>query len=259
MIPDKYIELIHREIDGLNSPKQSAKLKTFLAANVEAQKLYDELTTMSAMMKEAKVVEPPSHLQHVIMNALPPHRYPAKKAGILAQAMDFVESKINFKYAYAFSGGLALGVAMYALVFQAALKAPDDSSELSGAMMRREPVEKLKTAHSFEINRDGVTGKIDLKIATDIVAAELALESTQPVELTIIFDEQHLSFKSLTVLDESTSVEAILIPGAAQLTHVGRKSYALVLAKKDETASQLEFKIVRAGELLFERAVQAAW
>jgi len=255
MIADKYIELIHREIDGLNSPQEAAQLKDHLAANPAAQKLYDELVAISVMTREVKPVEPPAHLQNVIMNSLPANRYGApSQTSWWAEWREWLEVKFNFKYVYAFAGGLAVGVTLFVLASQTTLPALD-SDKLSGTMIQRDRQSEFETIKSLEINHDGVTGKIEVKQSAEAVRAELALDSAQLIELTISFDEKQLGFTSLTMLEESAAGEAILIPGVVQLAHVGRQSYAVVLMKKDTAASTLEFKIVRAGEVLDERAI----
>jgi len=255
MIADKYIELIHREIDGLNSPRESTQLKDHLAANPEAQQFYGEMMATSSLLQAVKAVEPPAHLPYVIMNRLPANRCGASSPiGWWAELREWLEVKFNFNYVYAFAGGLAVGVALFVLVSQTTMP-PLDSDKLSGTMIQRDRQSEFKTFKSLEINRDGVTGKIEVQRSAEAVRAELALASTQPLELTISFDEQQLGFTSLTMLENAALGEAILISSAVQLTHVGQKRYAVVLTKKGQTASKLEFKLVRAGGLLDEWAV----
>jgi hypothetical protein len=249
MISEKYIELIHREIDGLNSPPESAQLRDELAANPEAQQFYDEMRATASLLQEVKAVEPPAHLPHLIMNRLPANRYDARsQTGWWAGLREWLEVKFNFNYVYAFAGGLAVGVTLLALVSQTTLPALD-SDQLTGTMIQRDGKEAFKTIKNLEINRGGFAGKIEVKQSAEMVRAELRLDSTQPLELTISFDDRQLGFTSLTMLEDSALGEAILIANAVQLTHVGQKSYAVVFSKKDRGASKLEIKIVGAGEL----------
>jgi hypothetical protein len=256
MIADPFIELMHQEIDGANSPEESAKLHAFLASNPEARQLYEELAAMSNLLQEVKPVEPPAYLPHVIMNRLPPNRYASRsETNWLAGFREWLATKFSPQYAFAFAGGAMIGIVMYVLLVQTTLKSPvEDWSKFSGAMIQRETIENLKTVQTLEISAHGVSGKIDLKKAENVVAAELALDSAQPIEVTISFNEKQLGFKSLAMLDEAAASEAILISGAAQLTHAGRRRYAVVLTKKDAAAARLEFKIAGAGEVLYEKA-----
>lgn len=253
MISDKFIELIHREIDGLNSPAESAQLRDALAANPEVRQFYDEMQATASLLQEVKPVEPPAHLPHVIMNQLPAHRYgAASQASWWAGLREWLEVKFNFNYVYAFAGGLAIGVALFALVSQTTLPSLD-SDQLGGTMIQRDGNEALKIIKTLEINRGGVIGKIEVKQSAGAVRAELQLDSTQPLELTIAFDDQQLGFTNLTMLDDSVLGEAILIANAVQLTDAGQKHYAVDFKKKDRGASKLEIKMVGAG------AVQEEW
>jgi hypothetical protein len=179
----------------------------------------------------------------MIMSRLPANRYGAS-SGWWAELREWLEVKFNFNYAYAFAGGLAVGVALFVLFSQTP---PLDADKLSGTMIQRDGIIK-----SLEINGDGVAGKIEVQRSADAVRAELALVSSQPIEMTLFFDEQQLGLISLNTLEGQTLSDAILVSGAAQLTHIGQKRYAFVLMKKERASSKLEVKIVRADSLLGE-------
>jgi len=250
MLNDKYTELINREIDGLNSLRESAQLKEYLAADPAAQQFYDEMRATASLLQEVKAVEPPAHLQHVIMNRLPVNRYGASaQTSWWAELREWVEVKFNFKYVYAFAGGLAVGVALFVLVSPTPSL---DSEQLTGTMIQHDEKNALRTIKEITINRDGVTGSLAVQQSAETVRTELVLDSTQPIELTLSFDAQQFGFTDLTMLNDAALGEAILIPGAVQLTHAGQKSYAVGLTKKDRTAGKLEIKLVRAGEVLDE-------
>jgi hypothetical protein len=255
VISDKYIELIHREFDGLNSPEASAQLKDYLAANSAAQQFYDEMRATASLLQEVKTVEPPAHLPYLIMSRLPANRYGARaQTSWIAELREWLEVKFDFKYVYAFAGGLVVGVALLVLVTRTTM-APVDSEQLTGTMIQRDEKNEFKPIKNLEINRDDVTGSIEVKQSAEAVRMELRLASTQPLELTISFDDKRLHFRSLTMLDDSALDEAILISGAVQLTHAGNKRYAVVLTKTARETSTLEFKIARAGEVLEERTI----
>src|SRR5574341_714789 len=149
MIADKYTELIHREIDGANSPHESAELKAYLAAHPEAQRFHDELASMSNLLREVQPVEPPAPLQDIVMYRLP-NRYAAQpKTSLLATLREWFEVKANFKYAYAFAGGLTMGIVMYALLLQTTLQMPGDLNKISGTIGQRELAENIKTVRSL--------------------------------------------------------------------------------------------------------------
>jgi len=254
MIADKYIELIHREIDGVNSPQASAGLKAYLAADAEAQRFYNELIAMSGMLKEVKPVEPPAHLQPMIMNMLPPDRYaPRPRRGLLATMREWLETKFNFKYAYVFAGGLTMGIVMYGLLLQTTVQ-PNDWSKLSGAMIPREEAKNLKTITELEIAATEVSGKIGVKKSAQMVESEVALVAGQPVEMIIGFDEQTMRFQEFQALNE-TPENLRVTAGTITLRHTGQKNYAIRFAIKSGATGRVEFKILRAEKPLYERTI----
>jgi anti-sigma factor RsiW len=250
MIADKYIELIHRELDGANTPAESARLKAYFAANPAAQQFYEELTEMSGMLKEVRAVEPPAHLQQVIMNMLPPNRYAAPaKASWLTALREWLETKFNFKYAYAFAGGLTFGIVMYALLLQTTFQ-PADLSKLSGTMA---PAEQTAT-ENFAIAAKEVSGNIAVRKSDELVLAEIALASQQPVELVIAFDETNVRFKGLDLFDQPAPGDITILSNAVKLIHAGQRRYDMTFIKKN--AAALHVKILLAGNLVYERTFE---
>ncbi len=256
MIADKYVELIHREIDGRNSPKASAKLAAFLAANPQAQKFYDDLRALSGMLQGVKPVEPPAHLPHVIMNRLPPAQ-PVRR-NLFAPVLAWLEARGKFKYAYVFSGGLAVGLAAYALFFQTVLTPSRDLSKLSGAMIPREQAENLKIAASWEINHEQVTGGLHLKDSAEILVVEVSLVSAQEIELVATFDNKNFAFKGVAALEQSFPAEVNFSGRTVELKHQGPRNYAMIFAKHEEATGALHLKIGRAGELFYEQTLRSS-
>src|SRR5512145_1286032 len=115
MNDEKLLALMHGELDGVNSPRERARLKSYLAANPEAQKLYNELAAMSALLQKVKPVEPPPHLQNAIMNTLPRRRPAKARPALLTQVRNWFATGFEFKYALVFACGAIAGVALLTL------------------------------------------------------------------------------------------------------------------------------------------------
>jgi hypothetical protein len=254
MIDEKYLALIHGELDGANSPKQSAKLKAYLAANVEAQKFYDELAVMFATLQEVKPIEPPAHLQYAIMNALPPRRDPARAGrNFLSAAAAWLTARLELKHAFSFASGLAVGVALFALFFhEKAKNEATDWSKLYGTIGAPPAASQLKSADSLEIRQPGVSGVINLKHAGETLVAEIALATPQPLDFFISYDANALGFKSFAVLEETEAVEADLRAGRIKLSHAGEKHYAFIFSRHGNMLPSINFQVMRAGTVLFE-------
>jgi len=75
MITEKQIELIHREIDKLNSAEESRAFQEMLSVNPEVKELYDELHTLSGMLNSVQPVEPSPNLKKLVLNSIDAGRY----------------------------------------------------------------------------------------------------------------------------------------------------------------------------------------
>ena len=71
MLHRDQIELIHREIDGANTPDESAAFRSLIQENPEARALAAELRQVTAHFEQWEEREPPPHLKRAILDALP--------------------------------------------------------------------------------------------------------------------------------------------------------------------------------------------
>jgi hypothetical protein len=67
---EKYVELMNREIDGLNSRAESAELEKYLHRNPEAGRYYRELLFVAGALNRVPEVEPPAGLKASILNSI---------------------------------------------------------------------------------------------------------------------------------------------------------------------------------------------
>src|SRR5258708_23630965 len=95
MINDQTIELIHKEIDRLNSAEESALLRDRLAADPQAQELYDDLLKLGSILKSVEAVEPPRYLKNTIINSVQFHRPPVARTGRFRNVAKFFTSSLN--------------------------------------------------------------------------------------------------------------------------------------------------------------------
>lgn len=68
MIPDKYMEMIHKAVFDAVTDKERGELEEYLGKNPEARALYDDMTRMSGILSGAPDVVPPASLKKRILN-----------------------------------------------------------------------------------------------------------------------------------------------------------------------------------------------
>ena len=71
MLKRDQIELIHREIDGANTPEESAAFRWLMEGHPEARVLAAEMRQVTRLLDGVGEREPPPHLRRAILEALP--------------------------------------------------------------------------------------------------------------------------------------------------------------------------------------------
>lgn len=135
MIDKLMLELIHREIDGENSPRESAAVKQRLALDPEAMRLYRELRGLSESCTGMPMLDPPRGLAAAIMGdvRLKPRGRVAPEPWQWRRPAVWV----LVKYGYALAAGLLLGLFLASpLLNRIRGLGTAESGELLGSMVR---------------------------------------------------------------------------------------------------------------------------
>jgi hypothetical protein len=261
MIEKKYIELINQEIDGVNTPQDSAKLKAYLAANPKAKSLYNDLRAASEMLNAVKEIDSPSHLKANILNAIPADKYaarekraPQSKPNLLENLFGFLQPRPAARYAFAFSLGLFAGVLIYAALVENVHKnSMPTNSDLYGTIALREAPGSFDAGDIVEMNPYGT---INLKYSKDLVVAELNLQTQQEVELVFEYDPSALKFGAFSIRNQAASNTVKTSENSLRLTSFGENKYAVLFTKRIDAPAPLRLKIYSAdGALLHEQII----
>jgi hypothetical protein len=184
MVDEKFVALIHQEIDAENSPDETAKLKAYLAQSTEARKFYDDLAAAANMLREVKAVEPPGNLKKNILRSIQPDRYAirAKKPalGSIRSIVDmlFGAPSYQLKYAFVFAFGLMAGVFIYALMSSTSQQQAEiDNSNLYGTLARLDAAGNVQAVDSMAVDLKAGRASMRVKSSPKQVIAELHLNT----------------------------------------------------------------------------------
>ena len=258
-----YLELIHQEIDGANSPKESAELGRYLAENPERQNLYNDFLAMSKALQEFEELEPSPNLKKRILNAIQTDKYAIKSPSSAVQTPGFLQSlasaisaKANLKYAYAFSLGVLGGMLVYSLLIEGIQKNVSfDNSDLYGTLRQRMASHSFETADFLEINLNEVRGTVKSKVSSSLVVAELHFATPKEIDLVLDFDENDLGFNSFMKLKSNASHPMSVHENSLKLVHLGDNQYVVAFTNKTEAATPMRIKIFSEGVLLHEQTI----
>ncbi len=256
MIDNKYLELLHGELDGANSPQESALLTAYLAANPEAQRLAEELRGMSNLLGEVKPVTPPAHLQYAIMNTIARRRAPrTAKHGQLAAFKNWLIEIFEPKSAFSFAGGLAVGVLLFALALQMTKDGASDSTKLYGTIGAPHTAEQQTASKPRIISHEVATGAMNWHREGDVLVVEITLAAAEAFDLIVLFEPSGLRCKGISVIDGAELPDAVLQAGRLQLSHVGEKSYRITFQASKEAAPAACVQFQRNGALLYDEKI----
>jgi hypothetical protein len=252
---NRVLELINREVDGLNSPKESEELRGYLAHDHEATLLYEDLKRVSAILGGAEPVEPPRNLRANILNSIDPKRYAEKpRLNPLTTLVNFLPQRGSLRYALVFTFGIVLGVVIYGLLSDLGKQGAVENTTLYGTMRLDRAAEAFEPADNAEISLQSVQGSVSTKHGKGLVSVELALQSQQEVETVLQFDPHSLSFVGLQQLDYTGN--PIDIGGnAVHLRNIGDNKYVLFFGEKAQSPRPMDFKILSSGSLVYEKVL----
>jgi len=195
MIDKKYIEWMHRAIDGDLASKDTEELMVYLQNNTEAQQLFEQLRQTVDILDNTKDIEPPANLKHRIMNSIDFSRYATTR-----QKSGFIEGLIEWLYRpqakliYAFAAGLLLGLfVLTPFIF----KHPQpDAADLVGTIGVYPDI-RFQTIQELPVRIPDINGKITIKKYQQLIKTAVNIKSNNTAHLTIEFDPAFLQWSQL--------------------------------------------------------------
>lgn len=203
MIDDKILDLMNREIDKVNTAKESSELNEYLGKDPEAKQHFQELVKMNILLEKIPAVDPPSDMKMNIMNSIDPHKY-AQKAdhpGFFQSLSEFLTVRPKLRMTATFAVGAAFGLALFAVSDKyIGADFPLDQSHLSGTIMLEKELAEFNVIASKAIETEYFNGTFELKRSGTDLLADIILNSKIPVKMTISFDNHHTVFKGFNQL-----------------------------------------------------------
>jgi hypothetical protein len=193
MNTEKYIELIHKEIDGVISKREKARLDRILADNPEARKEYDQLTRTSEFLDQVGEIEPSENLKKRIMNSIDAKRYsPARSESrvtrvrtALSGALSALLPKRRSKLvpAYVFALGMIAGVLLNTFLFQGLTGRGGRFSPGIYGTMGVSNNDRFEPLETVIVDSHGVQGTVTLARAEQLTGLEIDLTAASGFDL----------------------------------------------------------------------------
>jgi len=258
MIEERYITLIHREIDGLNSAQESSDLQSYLSHDAGATDYYRDILKLSNMLGTVPLVEPPLNLRKRILNSIAIHRPALQKNLVSEVAAQFVQSlRVHRSYAFVFASGLAIGIIGFSLLDGGTpLNQRESVTHLSGTMTRPAPTPALSVMDQGELTAADVQGQVTLRGSREVLLVELQVKGGRDVDVALDFADADVGFSSFS--QQYTQPDNLRMDrNSVRVGNAGDNQYTLVFSRKSPNAVPIKVKFYRSSSLLFERVFSA--
>ncbi len=247
-IDERYLELINADIDGEIQPAEKAELEAFLAENAAGRALHEELQSLCSTLDAEKLLEPPTHLKHVVMNSLPKSASNAETPGDWRSLFSIPA----LRYATVF----ATGVVMTILIVESGQiqqGAFNDVTGLVGTMS--ESGETAPGVASLTINKAEIAGTVTLRRADPILIIDFDVSTNGPIDIVASYEDKTVWFNGFAQL-ESTGTSISAEGNQIRIRVDGKRRYAVYLHNSRSRNLSINLQFFANGEPVHQAVLE---
>jgi hypothetical protein len=255
--PDRLRELMNGEIDGTNDEAQSSELAETLTGNPKAREEFEALQSLSRRLDAVQDVDPPAHLIHRIISAIPFGRYDAvakaDTGGGIGSWLAALFPRPSLRYASAFAVGLIAGFALlWAALANDRVDGSLDISNLYGTMRAINTSDGFEVVGSVGIDTDQVHGEVRLHESDRKLLAEILLNPADQIEWVLRYDAAEVAFEGFRQL-EGRSGELTAKGDEMRVSQAGSGRYILLFTETNGGPAPMSIEIFAGSKLLFNK------
>ncbi len=261
-IDERYLELINADIDGEIQPAEKAALEAFLAKNAAGRALHEELQSLCSTLDAEKLLEPPTHLKHVVMNSLPKSAPVAETPGSGAKAQgDGAKAQGDWRSLFSipalrYATVFATGVVMTILIVESGQiqqSAFNDVTGLVGTMS--ESGETAPGVASLTINKAEIAGTVTLRRADPILIIDFDVSTNGPIDIVASYEDKTVWFNGFAQL-ESTGTSISAESNQIRIQVDGKRRYAVFLHNSRSRNLSINLQFFANGEPVHEAVLE---
>ncbi len=252
MIDPKYIELIHRRLDGEITPAENTELTSHLAASTEAHALYEHLSQTFKVVASVPPVDPPSDLKAEVLASI--GRAPHHAAAPQRSLREVMLSVFTPRLSYGLAAGVLLGIAI-GTIGSRGLGSHNsiDPSSLAGTITSGAIPKESRRIDNDSFQNDRFTGRVTVDDVQGAIWVRLEIESGDDVTMNLSMGDRAWTLKGFA--QSSPIQNALGTTGSGlYLTHHGKNAYVFVLESTDQLAPVLSLRLDCQG-VVYQRDI----
>jgi hypothetical protein len=268
MIETKFIEMMNLELDGALGESDSASLHEHLSSHPEAARYFEDLRAALAAVDAVGQADPPPGLGTRIIGAVP-------FVGNGGRGTDYGRPSWRerwhfmprFRYAAVFVFGLFFGVLVYSAINYDNGRGGNgvDISEFLGTMRQITSADGFRQTRAIGVDFDQVRGSVSLHESSDVMLAEVTLDSSDEIEWVVEYNAGEVTFDGYRSFS-GESGNIVTANREMRVHQSGETRYLLFFTRLDPsgrpdpsgTATSLTVKIYSADQLLLEQSISPA-
>lgn len=267
MIPDKYVELINQEIDGTNTPAQSAELREYLKKHPEGLRYFNELNELTRSFDKMGQIDPPPQLRSLILSRIAASgadTRPAAEAvsdknawaGRLTRGASAGGRRRTLKWnlGIAFAAGLVVGICLIGALMNALPGTPSyDLDKLYGTITSGSGDADFIEEFPLDGGEYSLTGSAAVHEDGERLMTGINLQSDHPVQVVFTYGD-NVQFDAVKALnDENYTID--IQDGSTSLHLSGTVHAAVFLTHTDRAPVHVTMKILSGENTIFEKAL----
>lgn len=243
---EKYLELMHAELDGEASDEDLVALREYLSSNPEAQKVHSELAKLTAVLNQVEMVETPGDLHTNILEALPPRR---SEPGSVLRMRPWPLRIPQIQFGYALAAGLLLGAILTGFTLKSTSTV--ENSDFYGTMTARKDAPHSVAAEQMKLDAPDLGGSVALSQSGSKAMIVFDLSAGQPVEVEVGFESSQASFEGFS--QQPSGIRWFdARNGRISFECEGKHVSTILLANERNAPLVLDLKFYEGGKLVYQ-------
>jgi hypothetical protein len=254
MIDRKNIDLVNRDIDGVATPDEHARLLALMASDEDLRILHEDLTGLNAALSGVEQRKAPASLKHAIMREVEKSAYVPHRPSVIERLTGAVQTWSNLQKTLMLAGGALAAVFVVAVGITLYQAHTFNEGDLAGTLSVLGSSSDFSHATSYDITEGTSRGTITASYGRDLCLVRVTLPAPGISSAEFLYDAASVKVKAIR---PSSDVASRLDVQAGKIFVSGGPVENLVAVFSSMTTSQtvVTIKVTGTDGMVSERII----